>query len=116
MERAGLDVDLLVEGEVGDLSPGRALTAFRILQEALTNALKHAPGARVRAVLRRTSDELVIEVTDDGGSGSPVASNGGGYGLLGMHERVALYGGTLEAGPRPKRGYAVVARLPTEDR
>jgi signal transduction histidine kinase len=114
MQRAGLAVDLTVEGELGDLSPGRALAAFRILQEALTNALKHAPGSRVHALLRRSSGELVIEVRDDGENGSAATSTGG-YGLVGMRERLALYGGTLEAGPQPERGYAVVARLPTVD-
>jgi signal transduction histidine kinase len=116
MRLAGLDVELAVDGDLGDLSAGRAMTAFRILQEALTNALRHAPGSRVTAVLRRTPDELVIEVADDGANGSPAGSAGGGYGLVGMRERVALYGGTLEAGPRPERGYAVVAHLPTADR
>jgi signal transduction histidine kinase len=117
MRRAGLDVDLAVQGELDDLSAGRALAAFRILQEALTNTLKHAPGAHVRAVLRRTPEELAIEVTDDGGDGPlPPASNGGGYGMVGMRERLALYGGTLEAGPTGDGGYAVVAHLPTEDR
>jgi signal transduction histidine kinase len=116
MRRAGLDVDLVVQGDLDDLSAGRALAAFRILQEALTNTLKHAPGAHVRAVLRRTPEELAIEVTDDGGDGTPPTANGGGYGLVGMRERVALYGGTLEAGPTGGRGYAVVAHLPTEDR
>jgi signal transduction histidine kinase len=116
MRRAGLDVDLTVDGELDDLSAGRALAAFRILQEALTNALKHAPGARVRAVLRRTPEVLAIEVTDSGGHEPAPASNGEGYGLVGMRERVALYGGTLDAGPTAERGYAIVARLPTEDR
>jgi signal transduction histidine kinase len=115
MRRAGLAVDLVVEGELSDLSAGRALTAFRILQEALTNALKHAPGAHVQAVLRRSPEELVIEVRDDGANGAG-ASSPGGYGLVGMRERLALYGGTLEAGPQPMRGYALVARLPTVDR
>jgi signal transduction histidine kinase len=114
MRRAGLAVDLVVEGELGDLSAGRALTAFRILQEALTNALKHAPGAHVQAVLRRSPEELVIEVRDDGSNGA-AASSPGGYGLVGMRERLALYGGTLEAGPHPVQGYALVARLPTVD-
>jgi signal transduction histidine kinase len=115
MRLAGLDVELLVEGDLGDLSAGRALTAFRILQEGLTNALRHAPGSHVVAVLRRTPEALVIEVRDDGATGSPVASAGGGYGLIGMRERVSLYGGTLEAGPRRESGYAVVAHLPTAD-
>jgi signal transduction histidine kinase len=115
MRLAGLDVELRVEGELDDLSAGRTLAAFRILQEAFTNALRHAPGAHVRAVLRRTPRELQIEVVDDGNARSPVSSDAGGYGLVGMRERVALYDGTLEAGPRPKRGFAVVARLPTAD-
>jgi signal transduction histidine kinase len=114
MRRAGLAVDLVVEGELGDLSAGRTLTAFRILQEALTNTLKHAPGSHVEAMLRRSPEELVIEVRDDGANGA-TASSEGGYGLLGMRERLALYGGTLEAGPQPERGYAIVARLPTVD-
>ena len=115
MRLAGLDVDLRVEGELDDLSAGRTLAAFRILQEAFTNALRHAPGAHVRAALRRTPGELQIEVVDDGNARSPASPDGGGYGLVGMRERVALYGGTLEAGPRPERGFAVVARLPTAD-
>jgi signal transduction histidine kinase len=115
MRRAGLDVDLRVEGELDDLSAGRALAAFRILQEAFTNALRHAPGAHVRAVVRRTPRELEIEVIDDGNARSPASTNGGGYGLVGMRERVALYGGTLAAGPRPERGFAVLARIPTVD-
>lgn len=114
MRRAGLDVDLHVDGELDDLSAGRGLAAFRILQEALTNVLRHAPGARVSASLRRTAAELRIEVADDGGDAPPGARpGGGGHGLVGMRERVALYGGTLEAGPRADRGFIVVARLPT---
>ena len=115
MRRAGLDVDLCVEGELDDLSAGRALAAFRILQEAFTNVLRHAPGAHVRAVLRRSAGELQIAVVDDGNGRSPASPGGGGYGLVGMRERVGLYGGTLQAGPRPERGFAVVARLPTAD-
>lgn len=106
----------MVEGELSDLSAGRALTAFRVLQEALTNALRHAPGSHVLAVLRRTPDERVIELKDDGGDGSTVTSASGGYGLVGMRERLALYGGTLTTGPQPGGGYAVVAHLPTADR
>jgi signal transduction histidine kinase len=115
MKRAGLDVELKTEGDLEGLSAGRALTAFRILQEALTNALKHAPESHVAAVLRRTPGALVIEVEDDGAAGARAGSGGGGYGLVGMRERVALYGGTLDVGPRDGRGYTVVARLPTAD-
>ena len=112
MRRAGLEVDLHVDGQLDDLSAGRALAAFRILQEALTNVLRHAPGARVSASLRRTAAELKIEVADDGGTHPGTRSGGGGHGLVGMRERAALYGGTLEAGPRDDRGFTVVARLP----
>jgi signal transduction histidine kinase len=115
MRRAGLDVALHVDGELDDLSAGRALAAFRVLQEAFTNALRHAPGSRVRASVRRLPGELRIEVVDDG-EGAGTAMNGGGYGLVGMRERVALYGGTLEAGPRADRGFVVLASLPTADR
>ena len=113
VRRAGLDVELVVEGDLDDLTPGRALAAFRILQEALTNVLRHAPRARVRATVRRTAADLSIDVVDDGrGAGtSPAAS--GGHGLVGMRERVALYGGTLSAAPRPEGGFAIHARLPT---
>ena len=100
MRRAGLEVDLHVDGQLDDLSAGRALAAFRILQEALTNVLRHAPGARVSASLRRTAAELQIEVADDGGARPGTRPGGGGHGLVGMRERAALYGGTLEAGPR----------------
>jgi signal transduction histidine kinase len=115
MRRAGLDVELIVEGDLDDLSPGRALAAFRILQEALTNALKHAPAAHVTVALRRAPDGVEIEVVDDGGAASTGRADGGGHGLVGMRERVALYGGTLEAGPRAGQGFAVLARLPTAE-
>jgi signal transduction histidine kinase len=112
MRRAGLDVELRVEGELASLPPGRAVAAFRILQEALTNALKHASGAHVHVAVRRTASELRIEVVDDGHVDALAGSRGGGHGLVGMRERAALYGGTLEAGPRAGRGFEVVARLP----
>jgi signal transduction histidine kinase len=113
LRRAGLDVELRVDGDLDDLQPGRALAAFRILQEALTNVLKHAPGAHVEAVLRRTGGELAIDVVDSGGTRPAAADTGGGHGLVGMRERVALYGGTLEAG-RNGGGFAVHARLPIQ--
>ena len=111
LRRAGLDVELQVEGELDDLPPGRALAAFRILQEALTNVLKHAPGSHVQARLRRTGTDLEIEVVDSGGTQPAVPDDGGGHGLVGMRERVALYGGTLEAGP-DGGGFVVLARFP----
>ena len=114
MRRAGLDIELHIEEglHLEELSPGRALAAYRILQEALTNALRHAPDAHVVASLRRTPAGVEIEVVDDG---SDTTSEGdqGGHGLVGMRERVALYGGTLDAGPCVDRGFAVRASLPT---
>ena len=113
--RAGLPVELAVAGEPRDLPPGVDLTAYRILQEALTNAHKHAGPARAHVSLRYGAEALELEVTNDG----PLAPNGGdgvGHGLVGMSERVALYDGTFEAGPRAGGGYAVCARLPIEVR
>lgn len=112
MRRAGVTVELQIDGELDSISPGRALVAFRIVQESLTNALRHAPGAQVTVGLRRTAGQLEIEIVDDG-DGPSEARPGSGHGLVGMRERVALYGGTLEAGPREDRGFAVRARLPT---
>ena len=113
VRRAGLDVELQVEGKLDDITPGRALAAFRILQEALTNVLKHAPDARAHALVRRTPSELEIEVIDDGRGASSAAAWSGGHGLVGMRERVTLYGGTLSVGPTGDGGFAVRARLPT---
>ena len=114
MRSAGLDVELDVEGDLDHMPPGRALAGFRILQEALTNALKYAPGAHVRVMLRRTASRLEIEVVDDCAAPA-VNGNGTGHGLVGMRERVALYGGTLQAGPRPEGGYAVRATVPLQE-
>jgi signal transduction histidine kinase len=107
---AGLPVDLHVEGRPVALSPGIDLSAYRIVQEALTNALKHAGPARVRVTVRYTEDGLELEVVDDG-AGDPGGTESG-HGLIGMRERVALYGGSLRAGARPGGGYAVGVRLP----
>jgi signal transduction histidine kinase len=107
---AGLPVQVAVEGEPRDLPPGVDLSAFRIVQEALTNALKHAGPARARVVVRYLADDLEIEVSDDGpGTGDASVS---GYGLVGMRERVEVYGGELEAGRQPGGGYALRVRLP----
>jgi signal transduction histidine kinase len=107
---AGLPVQLAVEGEPRDLPPGVDLSAFRIVQEALTNALTHAGPARARVVLRYLADELELEISDDGpGTSDGVGS---GYGLVGMRERVLIYGGELQAGRQPGGGYALRVRLP----
>ncbi len=110
----GLAVELTREGPRSPLPAGIELSAYRIVQEALTNALKHGGPARARVWVRRHPHELDIEVVDEGGAQPHVAAAGDGHGLVGMRERVALYGGTLEAGPRSAGGYAVRARLPLE--
>ncbi|MDQ3823425.1 MAG: hypothetical protein M3321_09320, partial [Actinomycetota bacterium] len=108
---AGLPVDIVVEGEPRRLPPGADLAAYRIVQEALTNALKHAGAARAEVAIRYGPDALDLSVTNDG----RVRRNGRlGHGLVGMRERVALYGGEFEAGPRREGGYAVRASLPMD--
>jgi signal transduction histidine kinase len=107
---AGMPVEVTIEGEVDDLPPGVDVSAYRIVQEALTNALKHAGPARARVFIRRTDEELELEVIDDGEGSSN--GDGTGQGLVGMRERVAVYGGKLDAGPHPGGGYALRARLP----
>jgi signal transduction histidine kinase len=107
---AGLPVELRVEGEPIALPPGIDLSAYRIVQEALTNALKHAGGASAVVTVRYRDDGVQIEVVDDGdGSG---AGGGTGHGLIGMRERVALWGGELEARRREEGGFVVRATLP----
>ena len=111
VREAGLPVELRVEGEPRELPVGIELSAYRIVQEALTNALKHAGEARASVQVRYGADSLELEVTDDGlGGQTPVAS--GGHGLAGMRERVALYGGRLDAGRRPGGGFAIHVLLP----
>jgi signal transduction histidine kinase len=107
---AGLPVQLAVEGAPRDLPPGVDMSAFRIVQEALTNALTHAGPAHARVVLRYREDDLELEISDDGPGGGE--STGSGYGLVGMRERVLVYGGELEAGRQPGGGYALRVRLP----
>jgi signal transduction histidine kinase len=112
--KAGLPVRLHIEGQARPLSPGVNLTAYRIVQEALTNALKYAGLARTEVILGYREHELKVEILDEGCGGVPGDGEESGHGLVGMRERVALYGGTLEAGPRLERGYAVRAWLPCE--
>ena len=111
VERAGLPVALHVEGETAALPRAVELSAYRIVQEALTNALKHAHASRADVTLRYGPDELRIEVRDDG-SGGGATSNGPGYGLVGVRERVKIYGGTMTAGTAPDGGFVLDARLP----
>ncbi|HEY7622944.1 MAG TPA: sensor histidine kinase [Solirubrobacteraceae bacterium] len=110
VREAGLPVELEVVGDPIALPPGVDLSAYRIVQEALTNALKHAGPARARVVVRYSDEAVELEVSDDGPGG--VVAPGTGHGLVGMRERVALYGGDLEAGNRGEGGWALRARLP----
>ncbi len=110
VRRAGLPVALTVAGDAAPLPAGLDLCAYRIVQEGLTNALKHAgAGARAEVRVGYAPAALEIDVRDDGRGGGPA---GAGHGLIGMRERVALYGGELEAGPEAGGGFGVHARLP----
>ena len=111
VRRAGLPVTVEVVGEPVELPPGVDISAYRIVQEALTNVLKHAGDARARLVVTYGRASIEIDVSDDGRGG---AVNGAGHGLVGLRERVALFGGDLEAGPHEGRGFRVHARLPVE--
>jgi signal transduction histidine kinase len=108
--KAGVQVQVKITGEPRPLPPGIDLSAFRIVQEALTNVVKHAETAGCRLAIAYTEHELSIEITDDG-HGCP-AVTGHGHGLVGMRERVHLYGGTVQAAPLPGRGFRVTASLP----
>jgi len=105
---AGLPVELSVEGSGQDLAPGVDLAAYRVVQEALTNTLKHAGPARAWVRLCWSAAELRIEVCDDGRR----TTTSTGYGHAGMRERMRVYGGRLESGPRPEGGYAVRVSVP----
>jgi signal transduction histidine kinase len=111
---AGLDVELRLGGERAELSPGVDLAAYRIVQEGLTNALRHAQATRATVDVRYGDGELEVAVEDDGVG--PVAEADGGHGLVGIRERVALYSGTLSAGAGASGGFRLAARLPTRER
>jgi signal transduction histidine kinase len=111
LRAAGLPVELRVDGEPAQLPVGIELSAYRIIQEALTNALKHAGGAPARVSVRYGRDSLELEIADDGIDDAAHAT-GCGHGLVGMRERVALYGGRLDAGRRPSGGFVVRVLLP----
>jgi signal transduction histidine kinase len=110
LDRAGLSVQHHTEGAELPLPPAVDLTAYRIIQEALTNVRKHAGTARAVVHISHRPDELRIIVDDDGPA--PPADNGDGHGLVGMRERVAAVGGSLTAGPKPGGGFRVAATLP----
>ena len=114
LRAAGLQVDVRQEGPVRELPAGVDLSAYRIVQEALTNTLRHARATRAEVTVRYSSDMLELEVLDDGRGGDAPSGDGGGYGIVGMRERAAALGGTLEAGTLAGGGYRVQARFPLE--
>jgi signal transduction histidine kinase len=114
MRATGLPVEAVVEGTPKPLAPGADLSAYRIVQEALTNSLKHAAGASARVVLRYREQSVELEVADDGPGPSGAMEGSDGRGLIGMRERVALFGGDLETGRREGGGFVVRARLPVQ--
>jgi signal transduction histidine kinase len=111
---AGLEVRLAVEGEPRELSQSLDLSAFRIVQEALTNVRKHAGAARASITVGYRPEALELSVVDSGDAAAIAdrAPDGGGHGLVGMRERAAMFGGTLTARPREGRGFEVNAVLP----
>jgi signal transduction histidine kinase len=111
---AGLPVDVVVKGNVDRLPPGVDLSAYRLVQEGLTNALKHAGPARARVFVNCGTDEVEVEVIDDGRGLNGKGDSTGGHGLTGMRERVSMLGGQIEVGPRDSGGFALRARLPLD--
>src|SRR6185437_5156516 len=107
---AGLPVELRVEGAPVQLPAGLDLTAYRLVQEGLTNALKHARAEHAQVLVRYGDGHVELTVSDDGTGGGD--GDKGGHGLVGMRERVSVYGGELDAGPRPEGGYRLRATLP----
>lgn len=114
MRDAGVPIELTVTGRRVPVPSGVALTVYRLIQEALTNIVKHAAGASVRVAIEYGDDQLQVEVTDTGGRPGASAGTGTGRGLIGLRERLAVYGGILQAGPRVRGGYRVHARIPVE--
>lgn len=115
LREAGQSVDLTSDGPLLDLSPAVQLAAYRVVQEGLTNAVKHGRAARIEVRLLAGPDGVEISVCDDGSGSADAASvaEGSGYGLAGLRERVLAHGGTLETGPLPAGGFAVRAHLPS---
>jgi signal transduction histidine kinase len=112
MRASGLAADLRVDGEPASLSPALDLCAYRIVQEALTNAIKHAAPARAEVRVRWGPDALELEISDDGRGAGKAKAVSGGHGIVGMRERAGLHGGSIHAGTGPGGGFTVRARLP----
>jgi signal transduction histidine kinase len=115
LRAAGLEISLSIDGDHTALPPAVNLSAYRIVQEALTNVLKHAGPARAEVTVDCTDIAVTIEVTDDGPGNPAPPAPGGGQGLAGMRERVAVFGGNLRAAPRPGGGFTVCAWLPVRE-
>ena len=113
MHDSDLAVAVSIEGERRELPRTVDVSAYRIVQEALTNTLKHSAASRADVHLRYWPDEVEVEIVDDGRPSATTASAPGGLGLIGMRERAVLHGGQLSAGPSAGGGFAVRARLPT---
>jgi len=113
---SGIRVDLRMEGTDRQLSPSLELSVYRVMQEALTNIVKHAPGARAVAGLTVSPGKVRLDVRDDGGpgGGAPRAGEGTGHGIVGMRERIGAFGGWLVAGPTADGGFQVTAEVPIE--
>ena len=114
LRAAGLEVALHREGDEDAVPAGVDLSAYRIVQEALTNTLRHAGASRAEVTVRSEPGMLELDVLDDGHGGTGPAPDGGGRGIAGMRERATMLGGTLDAGPLPEGGFRVHARLPLE--
>ncbi|MEV6837262.1 histidine kinase [Streptomyces sp. NPDC051133] len=115
MRETGVRIELTVTGTPAPLPAGADLAAYRVVQEALTNAVKHAAGARVRVAVDHVPDAVHITVSDTGGTSATPAGPGDGRGLIGLRERLAVHGGTLHAGERPTGGFQVRAVIPVEE-
>jgi signal transduction histidine kinase len=112
IRRAGLPVELHVEGTPAALPPAIDLSAYRIIQEGLTNTLKHAGASRADVLIRYGADGLEIEVRDDGHASAGAGTNGQGHGLVGVRERVKIYGGEMSASTAAGGGFTLRTRLP----
>ena len=112
VQTTGTQVLLRIDGQERSLSDGLEVCGYRIVQEALTNTVRHAPGSKVEIDVEYRADALTIRVRDNGSGQPTTPENGVGFGLVGMRERVTMLGGSLRAGPRPGGGFEVVAKLP----
>jgi signal transduction histidine kinase len=115
VHQSGIPVELTMPDSCGELSPALQLSIYRVVQEALTNVVKHAPGSRVRVAVEVSNSGVQVEVTNGVGRAGPFTSPAGaGHGIVGMRERIGAFGGTLEAAPAGDSGYRVLARVPIE--